>query len=85
LVRIGSDWFGYFNRFYITFFSDVFRAIFFSDIFFSHKKLVGLRGDTFTVGQTTLKAASSKLTKHEKTYFENQYAFIPFTFDTLIF
>jgi hypothetical protein len=47
--------------------------------------LVGLMAGTFTVGQTTLKAASSKVAKHEKTCFDNQHAFIPFAFDTFGF
>jgi hypothetical protein len=33
------------------------------------------------VGQTTLKATSSKVVKHEKTCSDNQNAFIPFDFD----
>ncbi|MCI85244.1 auxilin-like protein, partial [Trifolium medium] len=44
--------------------------------------LVGLRADAFTAGQTALKGASSKMTKHEKTCSDNQHAFIPFAFDT---
>jgi hypothetical protein len=47
--------------------------------------LVGLGVRTFTVGQTTLKAASSKMGKHEKVCSDNQHAFIPFAFDTLSF
>ncbi|KAK2440731.1 hypothetical protein QL285_012108 [Trifolium repens] len=47
--------------------------------------LVGLRAGTFTVGQAPLKAASSKVAKHEKTCFDNQHAFIPFAFDTFGF
>jgi hypothetical protein len=47
--------------------------------------LVELRVETFTVEQTTLKAASSKMVKHEKSYYENQHAFIPFSFDTFCF
>ncbi|MCH87251.1 auxilin-like protein [Trifolium medium] len=47
--------------------------------------LVGLTAETFTVGQTALKVASSKVTKHEKTYSINQHAFILFTFDTFDF
>jgi hypothetical protein len=43
--------------------------------------LVGLRVETFNVRQTTLKAASSKMAKHEKTYSDNQHVFIPFAFD----
>jgi len=43
--------------------------------------IVGLRVMDLTVGQTTLKAPPSKVTKHEKAYFDNQYAFIPFAFD----
>jgi hypothetical protein len=37
------------------------------------------------VGQTTLKAALSKMVKHEKAYFDNQHVFIPFAFDTFGF
>jgi hypothetical protein len=37
--------------------------------------LVGLRAKTFTVGQTTLKTASCKVAKHEKTCLDNQVAF----------
>ncbi|PNX69718.1 auxilin-like protein, partial [Trifolium pratense] len=47
--------------------------------------LVGLRSGDFTVGQATLKAASSKVAKHEKAYSDNQHAFIPFVFDTFGF
>jgi hypothetical protein len=43
--------------------------------------LVKLRVRDFTVGQTTLKAASSKMAKHEKACFDIQHAFIPFAFD----
>ncbi|KAJ0797665.1 putative exostosin [Helianthus annuus] len=44
--------------------------------------LVGLGGSAFTVGQATLKAASGKVTKHEKACIDNQHMFIPFAFDT---
>jgi hypothetical protein len=37
------------------------------------------------VGRAALKAASSKMTKHEKTCSKNQHAFIPFVFDTFGF
>ncbi|GJT58985.1 putative reverse transcriptase domain-containing protein [Tanacetum coccineum] len=47
--------------------------------------LVGLSGTGFTVGQAALKAASCKLTKHEKACIENQHVFIPFAFDKLGF
>jgi len=47
--------------------------------------LVGLGVRPFTVGQTTLKVASSKVAKHEKTCFDNQHAFILFAFDTFGF
>ena len=45
--------------------------------------LVGV--GAFMVGQTTLKAASSKVAKHEKACYDNQHAFIPFAFDTFGF
>jgi len=47
--------------------------------------LVGLGVGPFTVGQTALKAALSKVAKHEKACSDNQHAFIPFTFDTFGF
>ncbi|GJR34995.1 hypothetical protein Tco_1210679 [Tanacetum coccineum] len=47
--------------------------------------LVGLSSRGLTVGETALKAASCKVTKHEKTRFENQHVFIPFAFDTFGF
>ncbi|GJZ43324.1 hypothetical protein Tco_0590579 [Tanacetum coccineum] len=47
--------------------------------------LVGLRCWGFTMGQDALKAASCKVTKHEKACIENQHVFIPFAFDTLGF
>nr|GEU43236.1 protein RMD5 homolog A-like [Tanacetum cinerariifolium] len=43
---------------------------------------VGLSSRGFTAGQVALKAASCKVTKHEKTCIENQHVFIPFAFDT---
>lgn len=43
--------------------------------------LVGQKTEGFTVGQTTLKVASSKVVRREKTCYDNQYAFIPFAFD----
>ena len=43
---------------------------------------VGLRVGPFTVGHTTIKYASSKMVKHEKTCSDIQHAFIPFAFDT---
>ncbi|GKB30286.1 hypothetical protein Tco_0869687, partial [Tanacetum coccineum] len=39
----------------------------------------------FIAGQTTLKVASCKVTKHEKACIENQHVFIPFAFDTFGF
>ncbi|GKE51745.1 hypothetical protein Tco_1486901, partial [Tanacetum coccineum] len=47
--------------------------------------LVGLSSRGFTVGEAALKSASCKVTKHEKTCFENQHVFIPFAFDTFGF
>jgi hypothetical protein len=47
--------------------------------------LVGLTTEDFTVGQAALKAASSKVAKHEGTCSENQHMFIPFAFDTFGF
>ncbi|GJR10423.1 RNA-directed DNA polymerase, eukaryota, reverse transcriptase zinc-binding domain protein [Tanacetum coccineum] len=47
--------------------------------------LVGLSSRGFTAGQAALKAASCKVTKHEKTCIENQHVFIPFAFDTFGF
>jgi len=47
--------------------------------------LVGLGVGPFTVGQATLKVASSKVAKHEKTCSDNQHTFIPFAFDTFDF
>ena len=47
--------------------------------------LVGMGSGVFTVGQAALKAASSKLAKHEKACMENQHTFIPFAFDTFTF
>ncbi|GKF44742.1 hypothetical protein Tco_0131294 [Tanacetum coccineum] len=47
--------------------------------------LVGLSSQGFTAGQVALKAASCKVTKHEKTCIKNQYMFIPFVFDTFGF
>ena len=44
--------------------------------------LVRLRADAFTVGQTTLKDSSSKVTKYEKACSNNQHVFILFAFDT---
>jgi hypothetical protein len=39
----------------------------------------------FTVVQTILKAASSKMAKYEKVCFDNQHISIPFAFDTFGF
>jgi len=47
--------------------------------------LVALGVRAFTVGQTCLKAASSKEAKHEKACSDNQHIFIPFAFDTFSF
>ncbi|GJY45182.1 hypothetical protein Tco_0433395 [Tanacetum coccineum] len=47
--------------------------------------LVRLCSRGFTVGEAALKAASCKVTKHEKACFENQHVFIPFAFDTFGF
>ncbi|CAJ2667597.1 unnamed protein product [Trifolium pratense] len=47
--------------------------------------LVGLKTGDFIVGQEALKAASSKVVKHEKTCSDNQHVFIPFAFDTFGF
>ncbi|GJY28422.1 hypothetical protein Tco_0404189 [Tanacetum coccineum] len=47
--------------------------------------LVGLSSRAFTVGQTALKAASCKVTKHEKACIENQHMFVLFAFDTFGF
>jgi hypothetical protein len=47
--------------------------------------LVGLKTETFIAGHTTLKAASSKVVKHEKTFYDNKIAFIQFAFDTFGF
>jgi len=46
---------------------------------------VGLGVGLFTVGQAAIKVASNKVAKHEKTCFDNQHAFIPFSFDTFGF
>ena len=46
---------------------------------------VGLRIGGFMVGQDTLKVATCKVTKHEKSYMENQHALISFVFDTFRF
>nr|GEZ34979.1 hypothetical protein [Tanacetum cinerariifolium]GEZ37627.1 hypothetical protein [Tanacetum cinerariifolium] len=47
--------------------------------------LVGLSSRGFTAGQAALKAASGKMTKHEKACIENKHVFIPFAFDTFGF
>ncbi|GKB99240.1 putative reverse transcriptase domain-containing protein [Tanacetum coccineum] len=46
---------------------------------------VRLSSSGFTAGQAALKAASGKVTKHEKACIENQHVFIPFAFDTFGF
>nr|GEV96092.1 hypothetical protein [Tanacetum cinerariifolium] len=47
--------------------------------------LVGLSSRGVTTGHDALKAASRKVTKHEKACIENQHVFIPFAFDTFGF
>nr|GEY12557.1 AP-1 complex subunit mu-2 [Tanacetum cinerariifolium] len=47
--------------------------------------LVGWSSRGFTVGQAALKAASCKVTKHEKASIENQHVFISFAFETFGF
>nr|GEV26716.1 auxilin-like protein [Tanacetum cinerariifolium] len=47
--------------------------------------LVGLSCRGFTIRQAALKAASYKVTKHEKACIENRHVFIPFAFDTFGF
>ena len=47
--------------------------------------LMSLRVGSFTAGHAALKAASCKVTKHEKSCIENQHVFIPFVFDTFGF
>jgi hypothetical protein len=47
--------------------------------------LVGLGVEDFSVERTTFKAGSSKMTKHEKIYSDNQHIFIQFIFDTFNF
>jgi hypothetical protein len=47
--------------------------------------LVGLGVETFTVGGTTLKVATSKVTKHDKALSNNQHIFIPFAFTFFYF
>ena len=47
--------------------------------------LVRLGVRPFAVGHAALKAASSKVAKHEKTCSDNQHAFIPFDFDNFGF
>jgi hypothetical protein len=37
------------------------------------------------VGYTALKAVSSRMAKHEKTFFDNQHIFILFAFDSFGF
>ena len=46
---------------------------------------VGLGVGPFIVGHAALKAASSKVVKHEKTCSHNQHVFITFAFDTFGF
>ena len=46
---------------------------------------MGLSSQSFTAGNAALKAASCKVTKHEKACIENQHVFIPFAFDTFGF
>lgn len=47
--------------------------------------LVGLGPETFAVGHATLKAKSRKVVKHKKACSDNQFLFIPFTFETFGF
>ncbi|KAJ0552948.1 putative exostosin [Helianthus annuus] len=47
--------------------------------------LVGLGGSVFMVDQAALKAASDKVTKHEKSYLNNEHVFILLVFDTFGF
>jgi hypothetical protein len=47
--------------------------------------LMGLGVGDFTVGRAALKAASSKIVKHETTCSNNQHVFILFSFDTFGF
>nr|GEV75486.1 copia-type polyprotein [Tanacetum cinerariifolium] len=47
--------------------------------------LMGLSSQSFTVGQTALKAASCKVTKHKKACIKNQHVFVPLAFDTFGF
>ncbi|KAJ0552955.1 putative exostosin [Helianthus annuus] len=44
-----------------------------------------LGGSVFMVDQAALKAASDKVTKHEKSYLNNEHMFILFVFDTFGF
>jgi hypothetical protein len=46
---------------------------------------MGLGVGDFTVGRAALKAASSKMVKHETTCSNNQHVFILFSFDTFGF
>ena len=55
----------------------------YSDVRFILMKF--LRREIGVLQQTTLKIASNKMTKHEKTCSYNQHAFMPFVFDTLNF
>jgi hypothetical protein len=43
--------------------------------------LMGLTIENFNLGQTTFKATSSNVIKHERTFSDNQYAFISFAVD----
>jgi hypothetical protein len=47
--------------------------------------LVGLSTGAFTVEQTTLKSAPSKMVKHEKICYDNQPTFIPLVLDIFDF
>ena len=46
---------------------------------------MGLCIRPFTVGHAVVKAASSKVAKHEKACSNNQHAFLPFAFDSFGF
>ncbi|GJV24693.1 retrovirus-related pol polyprotein from transposon TNT 1-94 [Tanacetum coccineum] len=49
------------------------------------ERMMGLSSWGFIVGHAALKAASCKVTKHEKSCIKNQHVFVPFAFDTLGF
>jgi hypothetical protein len=45
--------------------------------------LVGLGVGDFTVGRAAIKVVSSKMVKHDKACFDNQYVFISFAFNII--